>query len=154
MDIANAVAVQPNGRIVAVGSAGTGRPRFALARYEEDGAPDTSFGDGGTVVTPFGIWGVPRAIALQPDGKILAAGTNGSGFALARYERHGDLDPTFGEGGKAVTASTQGGSAWAVALQPDGKIVAGGAFDFYRFAVARFRAGGRAGSDVRHATAW
>lgn len=142
-DIANGVVIQANGKIVAGGSAGTSHPAFALARYEPDGTPDTSFGEGGTVTTGFGIWGVARAIVLQPDRKIVAAGTNGGGFALARYDPDGSLDTSFGNGGKVATTLTVAGSAWAVALQLDGKIVAAGAYDFYRFAVARFGVHGR-----------
>lgn len=141
-DAALGIAIQPNGKIVAAGSAGTRRPAFALARYETDGTLDLSFGGDGTVTTTYGIRGIAQAIVLQPDGKIVAAGTNGSGFALARYDRHGSLDTSFGHMGKATTTLTGGGSAWAVALQPDGKIVAAGAFDFFLFAVARFRANG------------
>ncbi len=97
---------------------------------------DTSFGGDGTVTTSFGgdIGGV-SALALQPDGKIVVAGSTlniccGADFALARYLPNGTLDPTFGGDGK-VTTDFGGVNDWAsaLALQPDGKIVVAGRSD-------------------------
>ncbi|MEX1102343.1 MAG: delta-60 repeat domain-containing protein [Actinomycetota bacterium] len=157
-DIANGVAIQPDGKILVAGSAGTNRPKFALVRYGTDGTPDPTFGDGGLVITPYGIWGVARALALQSNGKIVLAGGNGGSWALARYTPEGELDPVFGGDGKVT--SPLFGDAFAVAVQSDGRIVAAGAFDFFRFAAARFtKAGrpdrtfsgdGRVTTDVRH----
>ncbi|MQA76160.1 MAG: hypothetical protein GEU88_17810 [Solirubrobacterales bacterium] len=66
-------------------------------------------------------------MAIQPDGKIVAAGRAGGLFALARYNPDGSLDATFGSGGKVVTSIGDGGDfARAVAIQADGKIVAAG----------------------------
>jgi uncharacterized delta-60 repeat protein len=146
-DEANGVAIQANGKIVVAGRATPGspwRPWFALARYRPDGTLDTSFGDGGTVLTKFGVSGVAHAIVIQPNHRIVVAGTNGGGFALARYDSHGSLDTSFGKGGKVATLlpGDAPGNANAVALQPDGKIVAAGAYDFYWFATARFKAHG------------
>ena len=146
-DEAKGVAIQGNGKIVAAGLAKPGnpwRPWFALARYRSDGTLDTSFGDGGTVLTKFGVSGEGRAIVLQPDHKIVVAGTNGGGFALARYDSDGSLDPSFGKGGKVATLlpGEAPGRAYAVALQPDGKIVAAGSYDFYLFAIARYKVHG------------
>jgi uncharacterized delta-60 repeat protein len=91
--IAGGVVIQTAGsRIVVAGTAGTSGSQFALARYNSDGSPDASFGTNGTVLTDFGPGAeVANSIALQPDGKIVAAGrTRGSGgvedFALARYD--------------------------------------------------------------------
>jgi uncharacterized delta-60 repeat protein len=135
-DVANGVALQPDGKIVVAGSAGTNRPRFVVARLLTDGTPDPAFGTDGIVRTPFGIWGVARAVAIQDDGSIVVAGGNGRGWALARYTDDGGLDPTF-EGDGKVTAPLFG-DAFALTVQPDDRIVAAGAYDFYRFAVARF----------------
>lgn len=140
-DMANDLVVQPNGRIVAVGSAGDS-PVFALVRYTPDGSLDPTFGGDGTVLTEYGIWGVASAAVLQPDGRIVAVGFNGWGFALARYRRNGNLDPSFGADGK-VGNSFRLGWAGAVALQPDGKIVAAGDRDIFHFAVARYTTHGR-----------
>jgi uncharacterized delta-60 repeat protein len=92
---AHSLALQPNGRIVAVGylygNDGT-RPPFALARYDADGSLDDSFGDGGQVTTDVGIAGGASAagVAIQPDGRIVVVGSavpdNFVRFALARYE--------------------------------------------------------------------
>jgi len=91
---------------------------FDLARFNTDGSPDTTFGIGGTVVTsPFNqdLFS-PTALALQPDGRILLAGTG----VIARYDTNGQLDSTFGSGGLAVLASR---SVTAMALQANGKIL-------------------------------
>jgi uncharacterized delta-60 repeat protein len=147
-DEAKAVAIQDNGKIVAVGLGTPGspwRPRFALARYGSDGTPDTSFGDGGTVLTKFGMGGVARAIVLQPDHKMVVAGTAGGSFAVVRYEPHGSLDTSFGNQGKMVTLlpGDAPGNANAVTIQPDGRIVVAGSYDFFRFALARLRVNGK-----------
>ena len=64
---------------------------FTLVQYERDGTLDTSFGAGGTAITPFGSWSQATAVTVQPDGKVLAGGIGsgaGEDLALARY-----LDP-------------------------------------------------------------
>jgi uncharacterized delta-60 repeat protein len=131
------VAVQPNGRIVAVGDSwtlGTGEDHFALARYRKSGALDSGFGSAGRVTTDFGLQAsAAHAVAVQPDGKIVVAGVAGGGstgaeIALARYDAGGALDPSFGSGGRVLT-DLGGGSfeaAFAMVLQPDGKIVVAG----------------------------
>ncbi|MEV6050381.1 calcium-binding protein [Streptomyces sp. NPDC052107] len=151
-DIANGVVVQTDGKIVAAGSGVSGSTLdFALARYNTDGSLDTTFGTGGLVTTDFGGDNDQAlGVALQNDGKIVAAGfTNAGGtndFALARYNTDGSLDTTFGTGGKVITDF--GGTideAFGVAVQTDGKIVAagitnaGGTFDF---ALARYNTNG------------
>jgi uncharacterized delta-60 repeat protein len=127
---AYAVALQPDGRIVAAGSFssyGNGQldSGIALARYTADGTPDPSFGSGGLVTTPTGGFG--RALALQPDGRIIVAGSRKEGsqalFALVRYRRNGSLDPSFGAGGIVTTAFGSLDGASAVLLQRNGKIV-------------------------------
>ena len=140
-DIVNGIGIQADGKIVVAGSVGTTRPKFAILRLDAEGEPDPTFGDDGVVITPYGIWGVARAMAIQPNGKIVLAGGNGGGWALARYTTEGELDPTFGDDGKAT--SSLYGDAFALTLQPDGKIVAAGPYDFYRFAAARFTRTGK-----------
>jgi uncharacterized delta-60 repeat protein len=144
--IGYAVAIQPDGKIVVAGRAGR---RFALARYDTDGALDPAFGDGGIVLTNFTRrLDHARGVAIQPDGKIVAAGRagrRGGRFALARYDSDGALDPSFGRDGRVVTNFTPGeDSARDVAIQPDGKIVAAGraAGSGDRFALARYRTDG------------
>lgn len=153
-DQANALALQPDGKIVAAGITGDQMTRadFALARYNSDGSLDSSFGSGGKVVTDF-VGGVDAAggIALQPDGRIVAAGASFVGmigdFALVRYNSDGSLDASFGAGGK-VTTDFFGLSdgAKAVGLLPDGRIiVAGSSFrssTITDFALARYNSDG------------
>ena len=78
------ILVQPDGKLVVAGEAGTATGQdFALARYNPDGSLDTSFGSGGWVVTDFfGDDDYGRALARQPDGKLLVAGyvTNGAEY--------------------------------------------------------------------------
>ena len=66
-------------------------------------------------------------VAIQPDGKIVVAGSTDAGFALARYNTNGTLDTSFSGDGKLTTAfAGQSDVATGVAIQPDGRIVAGG----------------------------
>jgi uncharacterized delta-60 repeat protein len=135
LDQAAAVLIQPDGRIIAVGSVDVGMPNanFGLARYNTDGSLDASFGGGGKVVTDFfGSIDFAFDAVLQPDGKIVVAGqtsseTTGLDFALARYNSDGSLDASFGRGGK-VTTDFFGDfdEGFSVALQPDGKIIVAG----------------------------
>jgi len=135
-DIAYSVAIQSDGKIVTAGTTGTNRPKFALARYDIDGALDTSFGEDGTVITGFGGWGIAGEMLIQPNGKILLAGHGGRGFGLARYLPDGTLDPSFGGDGKVTAVPL--GWAMALALQPDGRIVVAGDRDIFVSAVVRF----------------
>jgi uncharacterized delta-60 repeat protein len=118
-DVAYAVAVQGDGKIVAAGSSdlqglcddnGHSCDIFALVRLNDDGSLDRSFGRGGKVLTQFVLRSgersssIAQSMVIQRDGKIVAAGLgNGYDFALARYTTSGRLDPTFGRGGKVLT---------------------------------------------------
>jgi uncharacterized delta-60 repeat protein len=148
-DAAAAVAVQPDGRIVAAGwTTANGSADFALARYHADGTLDASFGSGGKVTTAFraGSLDMALAVALQPDGKIVAAGQTSSGnsdFALARYNVDGTLDASFGANGTVATdfLAQSSDAAFAVVVQADGKIVAAGQANVdggFDFALARY----------------
>ncbi|MEU9160943.1 calcium-binding protein [Streptomyces sp. NPDC048424] len=126
-DVAGGVQVQSDGKIVAAGSSAFD---FALARYLPDGTLDGGFDGDGKVTTDFGTGTLDGSsdLALQPDGKIVAAGISRSDFAVARYNVNGTLDSGFGTGGKVTTDVYFGffDTASAVALQSDGKIVAAG----------------------------
>ena len=144
------IAVQPNGKIVAVGDSyerGTPNDTFALARYTRSGALDQTFGTGGKVTTDFRRPSTAFAVALQPDGRIVAAGGDSGGIALARYNANGSLDPTFGDGGRVVT-DLQSHVQWAsaIVIQPDGKLVVSGSTrqlgSYADFLVARYTASG------------
>jgi uncharacterized delta-60 repeat protein len=144
-DQATSVVIQSDGKIVAGGWTTTqsGASEFALARYNPDGTLDKNFGNGGLVVTPFNGGATLSGLALQPDGKILAAGSNGN-FILVRYNADGSRDSTFGTGGIAITGGPlgNGGTARAILLQPDGKIVLGGQTANGQSAVARYNPNG------------
>lgn len=150
LDVAFALAIQPDGKIVAAGRAAGAGGRFALVRYDTDGTLDGSFGESGIVMTNFtrGHDAV-RDVLIQVDGKIVAAGrARGAAgrFALARYRSDGTLDPTFGRGGRVLTNFSPGlDLALGLAVQTNGRIVAAGhaGGPNHSFAVARYRANGR-----------
>lgn len=137
-DVIFDVMAQADGRIIAVGTKSRGFPGscFALTRYNPNSSIDTTFGDNGLVFTDFDANAPTEgalAAAIQPDGKVVAAGfisllNPGPGFfALARYNTDGSLDTTFGSGGKVLTAVVQHiNEARAIAIGPDGKIVVAG----------------------------
>lgn len=128
---ATAVAVQANGKIVVAGETSiTGD--FLVIRYNSNGSLDTGFGAGGIVKTNLDGGDLARALVIQPDGKILVAGTTfyvNSKFAVVRYNIDGTLDTNFGVGG-AVTVDFRTANATeesnSVILQPDGKIILAG----------------------------
>ena len=136
-DIANAVAVQADGKLIVVGQTykhnDFSDEDFVVTRYNTDGTLDNTFGSSGRVRTDFpGLAAVPSSVVIQPDGKIVVAGgafplfTFLGNFELVRYHPNGSLDRSFGNGGIVTTTFPEGSYASAVALQPDGKIVAAG----------------------------
>jgi len=157
-DYGRSVRLQADGKIVVAGTVFylDGTPSdFALARYNSDGSLDESFDDDGRVVTDFAASeDSARSIAIQADGKIVAAGyayIDGGKFAISRYNADGTLDSAFDADGRVATDF--GGSdhqARSVALQADGKVVVAG-YAFFdnaddggdsTFAVACFNADG------------
>jgi uncharacterized delta-60 repeat protein/uncharacterized repeat protein (TIGR01451 family) len=146
------VAVQGDGRLVLAGRHFSGSvAQFAVVRTTAGGVPDAGFGTAGVVTTPFpGGDADPHAVALQPDGKIVMAGlatsATGADFALARYLPDGTLDPGFGTGGMVTTSiGADYDEAWALCLQPDGRIVAAGASEapgYSQIALVRYLADG------------
>ena len=150
--MAQALLLQPDGKLVAAGSSGASpHRRLALARYDRNGRLDPGFGNGGTMTTAIGKDAAAQALVLQPDGKLVAAGHGGRlnafAFALARYDRNGRLDPSFGRGGTVTTTIGDSAGAAALVLQPDGRLVAAGsAFfepDLDEFALARYGTNGQ-----------
>jgi uncharacterized delta-60 repeat protein len=159
---ARALAIQPDGKIVAAGYAFVQDTSsgFAVARYNPDGSPDSSFGNGGKITTRIGGENDQAyAVALQPDGKIVVAGTayispspNSAnyGFALVRYNLDGSLDSSFDGDGKLITDFFDSlDEAFGVLVQRDGKIVATGFATrgpnngaTYDFAMARYNPDG------------
>lgn len=132
----HAVAVQPDGRIVA---AGFSRPtagsfQFVVLRYMSNGAPDTAFGTDGVVMTSYpGRQAYAQSLVLLPSGKIVVAGysedatASGANFEMIRYASDGSPDPTFGTAGR-VTVDARGTDdrVGALALAPGGALVLAG----------------------------
>ena len=137
-DIATAVAIQADGKLVVVGTTykhnDFSDEDFVVTRYNTDGTLDITFGRGGKVRTDFpGLAAEPSSVAIQRDGKIVVAGGAFplfvflGDFKIVRYNPDGSLDGSFGDGGIVTTSFPgQGSYASAVALQADGKIIAAG----------------------------
>jgi uncharacterized delta-60 repeat protein len=130
-DSGAAVLVQPDGKILVVGQGNDGSATHVLiARFTASGAPDIGFGSLGaaSISVPGSFGDLARAGALQPDGKIIAAGISTSKLLVLRTAPNGaTLDSSFGSGG--VTTLAVGSSATGandVVVQPNGKIVAVG----------------------------
>ncbi len=126
--VGEALAVQPDGKIL-VAVSGTGN--FTLLRLLPDGALDTGFGSAGVVGTDFGSNDDAYGLALQADGRIVVVGRvqvgGGYDFGIARYAPNGQLDGSFGAGGKLAVDFADGADyARAVVIQADGRIVVGG----------------------------
>jgi uncharacterized delta-60 repeat protein/uncharacterized repeat protein (TIGR02543 family) len=142
-DEAKSVAIQSDGKVVAAGFSFNGTHNvFALARYNTNGSLDTTFNPNsangpfpGVVTTTIGsVDDEIRSVAIQPDGKIVAAGISNNGsqkvFALVRYNIDGSRDTGFGSSGIVTTAIGQlDDEINSVAIQPDGKIVAAGSYE-------------------------
>jgi uncharacterized delta-60 repeat protein len=168
-----AVLIQPDGGIVVGGLdniLSVDLDSVTLLRFTSTGSLDTTFGTGGAVLTDLGGPSQASAIALAPDGKLIVTGSvtnvteSSTQLILERYTSSGALDSTFGSGG-TVSLALPGYAATfgnRVVLQPDGKIVVGGAgcHDTQEtecdFVVARFLgdavAPGKCGDGVRSST--
>jgi uncharacterized delta-60 repeat protein len=146
---ASAVAIQADGRIVAVGAAAGSsvKGEFAVARYDNDGTLDPTFDTDGMLTTPIAGGGDEAcSVAIQADGRIVVAGSDSrKRFAVVRYLPDGALDRSFGGNGIVRTNVTSGDDvAYDMAIQRDGRIVVvGGAGSSSRsFAVVRYRRDG------------
>lgn len=138
-DIAEAVAIDSDGRILVAGSR-TER-RFALERYNADGTLDTTFGTDGLATLPAPYDAEAACLVVQPDGRIVVGGGLNSLYALARFMPDGSLDPDFGQGG-IVQPSRPLGPAAGIALLPDGRIVLGGGGAGYSLKLSRYEPNG------------
>jgi uncharacterized delta-60 repeat protein len=121
--IANALAIQPDGKLLVAGQASDGgATKVMLARFNADGSPDASFGSGGIVLTSVGDGDdvAASAVAVQPDGRIAVAGhatdSGGTDMMMARYHGDGSPDGSFGTGGVSLIPLGEDGTAEANAL--------------------------------------
>ncbi|MDD1443619.1 T9SS type A sorting domain-containing protein [Dolichospermum sp. ST_sed3] len=145
-----ALAIQNDGRIIAVGVSDNGNgDDFALVRYNTNGSLDNSFDTNGKVTTNIGNFSDDRglSVAIQSDGKILVAGDteiSNADFAVVSYNADGSLNTGFDTDGKVTTAiaSSDDDRAFSIAIQNDGKIVVvGGSIigsNNYDFSVVRY----------------
>lgn len=147
--------IQPDDKIIVVGSSGTGPNDMTIMRFNADGSVDNSFGTNGKVSVDFyGGNDNAKCVALQPDGKILVGGScqqsssnNNSNLAIIRLNANGTLDNSFGTGGK-YSLDVDGyafDELYDLTLQSDGKIVAvgrGGTDMFNKTVVLRLNSNG------------
>jgi uncharacterized delta-60 repeat protein len=148
-----ATVIQPDGKIVIGGrfSAVNGIARNNIARLNSDGTLDRTFAD----QLAQGVNGQVNALAIQPEGGIIVGGTFTQAgqvetLNLARYDPEGSVDQTFGGADAAERGAN--GNVYALAVQPDGKIVVGGNFNAIfgqpRRSIARLNADGALDSAV------
>ena len=129
---ANAIALQPDGKIIVAGyvySPTTISADFLIVRFNTDGGLDTNFGNNGVATINRGGIDILSAVVVQPDGKIVGVGATSDGYraAIVRFNSNGSLDATFGGGAiyfKSQEFNRAGFSE--VALLADGRILAGG----------------------------
>jgi uncharacterized delta-60 repeat protein len=134
------MAFQADGSIVAVGSVALVDPAIststihdaAVLRYDANGNLDTTFGNGGTVTTIFGMAGTFNdssysGLAIDADQNIVVTGSWSSAtsghMTLVRYTSSGALDPTFGDSGNGIETSTTIGGGHSVNIKANGKII-------------------------------
>ncbi len=132
-DAVGSLALAPDGKIIMAGRSNNGTMDGSVVwRFHADGSPDLSFGGSGHVVSYVGTVSTSaQGLCLQPDGKILVAGSAWVSshfvFALFRYNADGTYDTSFNFDGKVTTdLDVQIASASSIALKEDGRIVAGG----------------------------
>jgi uncharacterized delta-60 repeat protein len=123
------VAVQPDGKIVTNG-ADLFYGASSIRRFDANGIADQGFGlNGGVAIVSSGSFSMGLGLAVQADGKILTAGQTSGTFAVARFNANGSNDTTFGSNGLVITPVANAAGTrqiFALAIQPDGKIVAAG----------------------------
>ena len=151
-DTATAMTLQPDGKLLLAGSCVNGSQYdFCAVRYLANGTLDSTWNGSGTVITPIGIGDdAATAMTLQPDGKVLLAGTCSNGtnndFCAVRYLPNGALDSTWNGTGSVITPIGIGDDAATVmTLQPDGKVLVAGYClngTTYNFCAARYSANG------------
>jgi uncharacterized delta-60 repeat protein len=126
--VADAGALQGDGNIVVAGSIATNQNQEqpGLLRYNADGTLDPNFGIGGKVVIGGTNAGAAFGVAVQTDGKILAAAPANLHLTVFRFNSNGSVDNTFGNNGATAIQPTEtflGPASGGIALEPDGRIL-------------------------------
>ncbi len=121
---------QPDEKLLVAEYSSTNSGDIWLARYNPDGTPDATFGNGGVAITDFGGDESPGVISFQPDGKIIIGGlwrdNNGSDLLIVRYNTDGSVDGSFGNGGYVRVDFGNEDQVLNISVAPDGKIVFSG----------------------------
>ena len=138
---AMAVVVMPSGKLLLAGFSGPEGGNIEVSRLQPGGALDAGFGVAGRASIDFGGTEFGLAMALQANGRILVAGRSlAAGAVVVRLRANGALDPDFDGDGRVVLPG--GGSANAVLVQPDRKIVVAGTTSTSRMAITRLNPNG------------
>jgi uncharacterized delta-60 repeat protein len=141
----NDLAIQPNGKIIVVGTALSGANRdFCVIRLNTDGSFDLGFDGDGVQTTDFIVNDFPNSVRVQLDGKIVVAGDNSTDIVLARYTTAGALDTSFDSDGKLTISIPNQDFNANIVFQTDGKIVVGCASNtgLYYFSLIRLNTDG------------
>ncbi len=153
-EVGFAVDLQADGRILLAGTSSEMMGDYALVRFNQDGTLDETFGsDGSVVIENSGMHDEIYGVKIKPDGKIVASGYSRnfnndiSDFMILQLNNDGSLDESFNSTGIVVTDFISGSldESTSIAVQPDGKIIAGGvseAASDQDFALARYNSDG------------
>ncbi len=134
----SSVVIQPDSKILAGGTSNnpSGGYNFKLIRLNSDGSADPTFGASGKVSTDFGADDWLSEIKLLSDGKILAVGRSGFLYynttVIARYNRDGSPDYSFGGDGRIVLGENSG-EGTSIDVLPNGNYIVGGTYSGYSF---------------------
>jgi uncharacterized delta-60 repeat protein len=146
-NVASGVTIQPDGKIIAVGAyasgvSGSNGSDLTMLRLTASGAFDGTFVGGGRVLVPSpGVDEGLSAVAVRPDGRIVAVGGSGGNFLVMRFDENGGPDPTFNASGRVTTAMGGDARATGLVVRPNGKIAVSG-ISGSDFAVAYYNADG------------
>ena len=128
--VTESILTQPDGRVLGVGHQGNlaaGTSQGVIERFNSDGSVDTTFGNGGKIVSSAGVNEAYYGVAMLDASHFVVVGTSGGDFVLARYDLQGRLDGSFGSGGRMITDfGTATDEARGVAIAAGGMIVAAG----------------------------
>lgn len=135
--IIHKIALQPDGKIIAVG---THNAAIALMRFNVDGSIDYSFGDSGIVIYELStkIYHIMRDMVLMPDGKIMITGDkernendNRTSFIIS-FTAKGQLDKSFGNKGEVIINTPENADINAIAVTKNNKVLIAGNYTIYK----------------------